>query len=186
MVKYKEKVCLLCGETYAPTSPKQKYCSNCKMEGKKIWGKTCGKEKDRIRNRKRYNYTEYMRNCKYCGIEFKTFYKKKVYCGADECDKVRMAIKNKRIQARRPREYMIAKGRRYYKENREQLLILGAKKYRRHHPDAKPYVGGKIHRWSLELVRECVESRGYKLLSDKYTNNKQKLLLECTQGQAIC
>lgn len=37
MVKYKEKVCLLCGEVYVPTSPKQKYCNNCKVESKKIW-----------------------------------------------------------------------------------------------------------------------------------------------------
>ena len=182
MVKYKEKVCLLCGDIYAPTSPKQKYCVNCKVEGKELWGKIYGKEIDRIRNRKRYNYIEYTRNCKHCGIEFKTYYKKKVYCGADECDKVRLCIKNKRIQARRPREYMIAKGRRYYKENREQLLMLGAKKYRRHHPDAKPYVGGRIPKWSLEDVRKYVESRGYKLLSDHYTDNRQKLLLECPKG----
>jgi hypothetical protein len=182
MVKYKEKVCLLCGDTYAPTSPKQKYCVNCKVEGKELWAKTCGKERDRIRNRKRYNYTEYTRNCKHCGIEFKTYYKKKVYCGAEECEKVRMAIKNKRAQAKRPREPMIARGRQHYKENREELLIKSAKKYRKRHPDAKPYVGGRIPKWSLEDVRKYVESRGYKLLSDHYTDNRQKLLLECPKG----
>jgi hypothetical protein len=182
MVKYKEKVCLLCGEVYSPTNPKQKYCVNCKVEGKKLWGKACGKERDRIRNRKRYNYTEYTRNCKHCGIEFKTYYKKKVYCGADECDKVRLCIKSKRIRAKQPREYMLAKSRLRYKENREELLIKSAIKYREHNPDAKPYVGGKIHKWTLEDVREYVESRGYKLLSDKYVNNRQKLLLECPKG----
>ena len=182
MGKYKEKVCLLCGEIYAPTSPKQKYCISCKVEGKELWAKACGKERDRIRNRKRYNYVEYTRNCKHCGIEFKTFYKKKVYCGAEKCEKVRMAIKNKRVRARLSKECLAAKSHKYYKKNREQLLIERAVKYRKCHPDAKPYVGGKVHRWSLESVREYVESRGYKLLSDKYMNNKQKLLLECPKG----
>jgi hypothetical protein len=121
-------------------------------------------------------------NCKYCGIEFKTFYKKKVYCGAEECEKVRVAIKNKRIQARRPREYMIVKGRRYYKENRKKCLEKKAVLYRENHPDVIPYVGGKIPKWALEDVRKYVESRGYKLLSDHYTDNKQKLLLECPRG----
>lgn len=178
MVKYKEKVCLLCGAVYAPTGSTQKYCVGCKVEARRIRGR----KKDKIRNRKRYNYTEYTRNCKHCGVEFKTYYKKKVYCGADECDKVRLYIKNKRIQARRPQEYMIEKGRKYYKKNRDQLLIERAVKYRKKHPDAKPYVGGRIYKWSLEAVREYVESRGYKLLSNKYTNNKHKLLLECPNG----
>ena len=51
MGKYKEKVCLLCGEIYTPTGPKQKYCTNCKVEGKKLQAKICGKERDRIRNK---------------------------------------------------------------------------------------------------------------------------------------
>ena len=178
MVKYKEKVCLLCGEIYMPTSPKQKYCVDCKGEGRKIRNRKW----DKIRNRKKYNYIEYTRNCKHCGVEFKTYYKKKIYCGAEECDKVRVATKNKRIHVRRSRDYMIAKGRRYYKENREQLLILGAVKYRKHHPNAKPYVGGKPNKLAYEYVKNYIESRGYKLLSEIYRNNRQKLLLECPRG----
>ena len=182
MVKYKEKVCFLCGETYAPTSPKQKYCNNCKIKGKKLWEKACGKEIDRIRNRKKYNYIEYTRNCKHCGIEFKTYYKKKIYCGAKECERIRVVIKNKRNHDKRPKEYISAKRCKHYKENREELLIKSAIKYRKRHPDAKPYVGGRIFKWSLEAVREYIESKGYKLLSDKYENNRQKLLLECPKG----
>ena len=77
---------------------------------------------------------------------------------------------------------MIEKGRRYYKENREKCLQKKAVLYRQCNPNAKQYVGGKVPKWSLEGVRDYVESRGYKLLSNKYMNNRQKLLLECPKG----
>lgn len=178
MAKYKEKECLLCGKKYIPTSPKQKYCVNCKAEGCRI----VSRKIDRRRSRKKYNYKEYTRKCKHCEIEFKTFYSKKVYCGAEKCDKVRLCIKNKRIQARRPKEYMIEKATRYYKEHREEYLIVKAAIYRKHNPNAKPYVGGKPARLTYEYVKEYTESRGYKLLSDKYINTHAKLLLKCPNG----
>jgi hypothetical protein len=175
VVKYKEKGCSLCGQKYIPTSPKQKYCS---AEGRRIGSR----ERDRCRSRKKYNYTEYTRNCKHCGIEFKTYYKKKVYCGAKECDQVRLYLKNQRIQDRRPKEYMIEKGHRYYKENKERILIEKSIKYRELNPDAIPYVGGKPAKLTYGFVKEYVEGRGYELLSKEYTSNKQKLLLKCPHG----
>jgi hypothetical protein len=178
MAKYKEKECSICNQKYIPTSPKQKYCSVCRAEGRRI----TSRKRDRCRSRKKYNYTEYTRNCKHCGIEFKTYYKKKVYCGAEECDQVRLYLKNQRIQARRPKEYMIEKGRRYYRENKEKILIEKSVKYRLLNPNAIPYVGGKPAKLTYEDVKSYVESRGYKLLSDTYVSNNQKILLECPNG----
>ena len=178
VANYKERVCFLCEQKYLPTSPKQKYCFNCRNEGRKI----ADRKRDKNRSRKKYNYIEYTRNCMNCGVEFKTFYKKKGYCGAEECDKVRLYIKNRRIQARRPREYLIEKGRRYYKNNREECLRKRAIQYRQNNPNAKPYIGGRSAKLAYDDVKDYVESRGYKLLSDKYINNREKLLLECPNG----
>lgn len=178
MVRYKEKVCLLCQKVYIPKSPKQKFCNDCKDEGRKI----ADRKRDRIRNRKKHAYIEYTRNCKRCGIEFKTYYKKKVYCGAEKCERARVVIKNKRIHLRRPKEYMIMKGRRYYKENREKCLLKKADNYRKRNPAAKPYVGGKSNKLTFEFVKKYIESRGYKLLSTEYVNNRENLILECPKG----
>lgn len=178
MAKYKERICFLCKQKYIPTSPKQKYCLICKDEGRKI----TDRKRDRRRSREKHNYIEYTRICKHCGIEFKTHYKKKIYCGAKACEKVRVQIKNKRTHIRRPKKYMIEKGRRYYKENKEKCLIAKAIQYRKQNPDAKPYVSGKSNKLTYEYVKNYVESRGYKLLSKKYINNRQKLLLKCPKG----
>lgn len=178
MRKYKEKECFLCGQTYIPTNPIQKYCSECKGEGHKITNRVI----DRRRNRKKYGYIEYTRNCLNCGTEFKTHYKKKVYCGAKECEQVRVKIKNKRTHERRPKEYMIEKALRYYKGHKEECLAARATLYRKRNPNAKPYVGGKPGKLTYEYVKEYTESRGYKLLSKSYKSNRQKLLLECPNG----
>lgn len=178
MSKYKEKECCLCGKKYDPASPKQKYCSDCRIEGRRI----VSRKIDRRRSRKKYNYTEYTRNCKYCGIEFKTYYKKKVYCGAKECERVRVNIKNQKTHARRSKEYMIEKATRYYWEHKEERLLINAARYRKQHPDAKPYVSGKPSKLTYEYVKDYVEDRKYKLLSDKYINTHEKVLLECPNG----
>lgn len=178
MANYKEKECSLCGQKYMPTSPKQKYCSVCRAEGRRI----TARKRDRRRNRKKYNYTEYTRNCKHCGIEFKTYYRKKVYCGAKECERIRVQIKNKRMHVRRPKEYMREKGLRYYKDNKEKILIWKSVKYRELNPNAIPYVGGKPAKLTYEYVEDYVESRGYKLLSKEYISNSHKILLECPAG----
>lgn len=178
MARYKEKDCFICGKRYIPTNPRQKYCLECKEEGRRI----IDRKRDRYRSRKKHGYIELTHNCLNCGIEFKTFYKKKVYCGAEECEKARVQIKNKRTQARRSREYLIEKGRRYYKNNREECLRKKAIQYRQNNPDAKPYVGGRPAKLTYEHVKEYTESRGYKLLSDKYINNRKQLLLECPNG----
>ena len=126
MASYKEKECSLCSQLYTPTSPKQKYCSACRVEGRKI----TDRERDKCRSRKKYNYIEYTRNCKHCGVEFKTHYKKKTYCGAEKCEKIRVQIKNKKTHEKRSKEYMREKGRRYYQENRERILMEKTIKYR--------------------------------------------------------
>lgn len=178
MASYKEKDCSLCNQLYTPTSPKQKYCSGCRIEGRKI----ADRERDKRRHRKKYNYIEYTRNCKHCGVEFKTHYKKKVYCGAEECERIRVQIKNKKTHSRRSKEYMVEKATRYYNEHKKECLIKKAVTYRKYNPDAIPYVGGKPAKLTYEDVKNYVESRGYKLLSETYVSNNQKILLECPNG----
>ena len=178
MAKYKEKDCALCEQKYFPTSPKQKYCMDCKEEGRRI----TARKRDRTRNRKKYKYSEYTRNCKHCGVEFKTHYSKKVYCGAEKCETVRVQIKNKRTHLKRSKEYMVEKGRKYYKKNRARCLKHKALQYRRKFPEAKPYIPGKIYNLTLEYVRDYISGKGYKLLTDEYINNTQPLLLECPEG----
>ena len=178
MVNYKEKVCLLCGEEYKPTSPKQKYCIKCKDDGRRI----SDRKRDRIRHRKKYNYKKYIRRCKICGTKFSTHYSKKNYCGNKKCDKLRIQIKNKKTHATRSKTGMIIKGKRYYKENREKCLQRKADYYREKNPNAKPYVFGKYNKLTIDYVRNYIEERGYSLLSNEYINNNSKLLLECPEG----
>jgi hypothetical protein len=109
MVSYKSKLCELCGKEYNPTSPKQKYCIDCKDEGRKL----ADRKRDRKRSRVKNNYKKYTRVCPSCGMEFTTYYSKKIYCGDYGCD---------------------------------------------------------------------INDRGYTLLSDKYVNSKEKILLRCPEG----
>jgi len=91
---YKEKVCLLCKKYFTPESPNQKYCVNCKDEGRRI----ADRKRDKIRSRKKNNYKEYDRTCKICGIKFKTCYKKKIYCGSEECEKERKFLNYEKVK----------------------------------------------------------------------------------------
>ena len=178
MPNYKIRNCELCKKEYVPTSPKQKYCIDCKEEGRRI----TARKRDRKRSRKKNSYTEYNRKCLACGMEFSTYYSKKLYCGADECEKYRLFIKNKRIHVRRDKDYLIEKGRRYYKENKELCCLKKAEKYREDNPDAKPYVPGRVYKHDVEYVRDYVSQFGYELLSEEYINNREKILLLCSEG----
>ena len=178
MPNYKEKNCELCGSSFKPTSPKQKYCINCKKEGKRL--------KDRIRDRKRSRsksgYKEYTRICPSCGKEFRTYYSKKIYCGAENCDKLRVKLKNKIGHINRDKDYLIEKGRKYYKEHQKEICLKKAKDYRKQNPNAGEYVPGKTHKHTLSYVKQYIEERNYKLLSTTYVNCKEKILLRCPQG----
>lgn len=179
MTKYKKKNCLTCGRFFAPTSPNQKYCSQeCKNEGRRIKNRI----RDRERSRKKYGYKEYKRNCLACGKEFTTYYSKKLYCGADECNKVRLSIKNDRIQLRRSVESERIRKKEYYYKVRDKVLLQKAIKYRKSHPNARSYVSGKICKHNIDEVDKYVEKFGYKLLSDKYENNTTKIKLLCPNG----
>lgn len=88
--KFKEKTCSMCGSIYTPTSPKQKYCVNCKSKADKIMQV----KRDKKRNRLKYNVV-YKKTCPCCDIVFTTYDSKKKYCGADVCELYRVRIKNK-------------------------------------------------------------------------------------------
>ena len=177
---YKDKECKMegCKNVFTPITGNQKYCLDCKEKAKS--------QKDRVRWRKRSrkinSSIEYNRECLACGKEFSTFYKKKVYCGSEECEIERVRRKNKITHDGRSRDELIAKGRKYYKNNREKCLLKRASNYRKEHTDVKEYVGGKIHNHGIDFVREYVEKYGYELISTFYTNNRDKIELKCPRG----
>jgi hypothetical protein len=174
---YKDKVCAManCNNVFTPTSGSQKYCIECKEDGRR----STDRIRDRKRSRKKYDYTEYDRECLCCGDRFRTYYKKKLYCGKESCEYYRLFVKNKNTHIHRDGNYMIEKGRRYYRENRKQLCLDKAIKYRESKDNVGPYVAGKINRFTIEYVTEYVEKFGYKLLSNKYVNNRSKIKLLC-------
>lgn len=178
MTIYKEKFCVLCKLPFLPTSPKQKYCDLCKEEGRKI----ADRKRDLKRNRIRNNSKEFSRRCKICGEIFTTFYKSKFYCGSDECNKKRMYKNNKIAQSKRI-EYNRIRNRKRYKEKNKEVLFQKAMFYRKQHPEAKDYIfGAKPSNHSIEYIRNYIEEREYKLVSDNYSNNRSKIELICPEG----
>ena len=178
MPEYKEKVCVLCQTVFKPTSPKQKYCESCKVEGSRITARV----RDLKRNREKNNYILQTKVCKACGIEFTTYYTKKDYCGAKECEKTRVRVKNHKTHKRRDKELLIIRGRKYYKENKEKCCLQKAEKYRIEHTETKPYVYGRIYKHNINDVRTYIENFGYSLLSEEYINCKEKIILKCPEG----
>lgn len=178
MAKYKDKYCNVCGNIFTPTSPNQKYCNNCKEEGKKI----VSRSRDRKRSRKKEGYKEYTRHCEICGKEFTTYYSKKKYCGSEECEKIRIKRKNANFQKSRCKSSERSRYKDYYNRNSKLCKYKKALKYRELNPNAKPYVPGRVYKHNIDEVREYVSKFGYKLLSNKYRNNKSKIKLLCPNG----
>lgn len=178
MAVFKPKQCDLCFNLYTPSNPNQKYCPLCKEEGRKITDRA----RDRNRSRKANNYIEYQRYCKSCGILFKTFYKKKEYCGAKACNNERIKLKNKNYHFIRDKNYLKVKALSYYKTNREACCLKKSIDYRKYHNTHKKYVFGvKPSRHTKKYVTEYAYSFGYILLSE-YTNNTSKIILKCPHG----
>lgn len=175
MQNFKSKVCLLCFTDFFPTSPKQKYCEKCREEGRKI----ADRKRDLSRHRKKFNYNEFDRVCLCCGVEFKTYYSKKVYCGLEVCDKDRISRKNHVIHLRRNKEELLLKGRKYYSSNKEKCCLSKANGYRKLNPKAKEYISGRISRHNINFVKEYVDSQNYTLVSKEYTNNRDDIVLIC-------
>lgn len=167
-----------CGVAFTPTTGNQKYCDGCKEKAKHDRNKIMW----RNRERKRSNFKKYIVECEVCGKTFTTYYTSKKYCGSEECEIERVRRKNAAIHARRPREEMIAKGRKYYKNNRVKALKSKADQYRLEHPEAKDYVFGRIYKHDTDYVKEYVKKFGYELLSDEYTNNREQITLKCPIG----
>ena len=178
MADYKEKPCVVCGSMFKPNSPTQKYCELCKISSKK----EKERERDRKRNRNNKNYKEYNRVCKSCGKTFSTYYKKKIYCGAKECELHRRQIKNSYSHSKRNKSYMLNKGRDYYKKNKELCCRKKAEVYREKNTTSKKYKYGRVYTHNTEYVKSYVEKYGYKLLSKSYKNNREKMKLLCPRG----
>ena len=180
MTNYKEKVCKMdgCGATFTPTTGNQKYCSDCKDKAKHAKNKILWRNK----SRKKGNYKEYTVECKICGKVFTTYYTSKKYCGSKECEIERIRRKNAVTHERRSREEMIEKGRKYYKNNREKILLAKSVQYREENLTVKEYVFGKVPKHNTDYVRGYVESQGYELVSEEYINNRSALILKCPIG----
>lgn len=67
-------------------------------------------------------YNDYVRNCEACGIEFKTRYSRKRFCGSKECDIIRKQRKAHNIHLRRDKEYMRIKAMNGYYNNQAHHL----------------------------------------------------------------
>lgn len=177
---YKDKKCKMvgCDKLFTPTTGNQKYCKDCKEIAKQA------REKIQWRNqsRKRNNYTEHTKVCKFCGTVFITYYKKKISCGSIECERQRVVLKNRYMHARRSKRALRRKGKKYYISNREKCLKAKAVQYRKKHPEAKEYISGKPHLHTIEYIRDYVSERGYTLLSEEYINSKSKIMLRCPYG----
>jgi len=178
IMKYEQKTCNICGERFDPTSPNQKYCINCKDEGRKIV--------DRIRDRKRcrnkYRYKEYIRYCKACGKKFTTYYNKKKYCGSEECEKIRLQRKNYRIQSKRNIESERIRSKKYYNNNKEICRYRAGLRYREKHSTDISYTPRGIFKHTIKSVGEYVNMFGYELISETYKDNKSHILLMCPNG----
>jgi len=137
---YLEKICTICSSTYIPTSPKQKFCTSCKL--------VAAKQSQAIRDakRNRLNHaTIYTRICPACSNNFTTYDIKKIYCGATICDLVRR--RKNRVQIEKRRTILrsnLAKIERYRKQGLALKLIkqyissnnyklISAKKYKTTH-----------------------------------------------------
>jgi len=178
MPKYKDKECCICGKTFNPISPNQKYCLECRDEGCKIRSR----ERDRNRYRKKYNYKKYVRYCIICGKRFTTYYSKKLYCGSSECEKERIRIKNAKSQKTRDKLVEKARSKEYYNRNKDICKLKKAMKYRELHQCTKDYVPGRVYKYTIEEVRSYVSEFGYTLLSTEYKNNNSKIRLLCPEG----
>lgn len=178
MAIYKDKCCGVCGQIFSPTNPNQKYCVICKDKGRKIVDRV----RDRNRSRKRNIYKEYTRNCLCCDVEFKTYYKKKIYCGAEDCDKYRISKKNKISQSRRNNEFESKRYRDYYKRNEELCRYRKALKQRKLNTELGEYKPRGFFKHTINYVQEYVSKFGYTLLSKEYISNRSKIVLRCPEG----
>lgn len=179
MINYKEKICRAdgCSTVFKPITGNQKYCDDCKDKMKHLKALEQWKRKSRKKN----GSTEQTKVCPVCGIEFITFYKSKVYCGSERCERSRKC-KNSLTKDIKRRESLLTNKQKRYRRNRDTILIDKATKYREKHPDAVEYVPGRTVKPTIYEVREVIESEGYKLLSNRYVNNKTKLKLQCPEG----
>jgi hypothetical protein len=178
-MKYKNKICVICGIEFTPTGSKQKFCINCKTEGDKLSNRIRDKKRSRVNN----GYKEYTRNCLACGKEFTTYYKKKLYCGNEECDKERIRRKNYITNTRRDKLLESLRYKDYYERNVDLCRHKKALKYRESTGSTTPYIN-RVYKRSYEFVKEYVTQYGYTLITNKdfYKNTHSKILLLCPEG----
>jgi len=93
MANYKDRLCVICGSSYAPSSPKQKVCMSEK----------CIAENRRRSDKERYKkrIPRYERACLICHRSFLTSDSRKVYCGSGECERERCLLKSRRVEKKR-------------------------------------------------------------------------------------
>lgn len=125
---------------------------------------------------------KYHRECKSCGKEFATNYHNKLYCGSNKCEIERISLKNKESHKKRDKDYLISKGRAYYRTNKEAQNLKKSQKYRKGKPFAKEYVKGKTIKHDVKYVSDYVERYGYTLITKNYKNNRSKITLSCSKG----
>lgn len=171
IVKYKNKICFICGCSFVPSSPTQRVCScsDCQtIYRRKSW-------------RKRKTTKKHIRICLVCNKEFQTTDSRRKYCGSIECEKERLHHKNRRSEEKRKGTRGEEK-RKYREQNLSELKEKAKQRYRAKFRDREVRGGWDSTKLSYSFVSEYVKSRGYTLVSDSYINNNSKLDLICGEG----
>ncbi|MBR1729187.1 MAG: hypothetical protein IJ728_06640 [Selenomonadaceae bacterium] len=151
-----QAVCPICGKSFTPFH-NQKYCSQeCKFEAQK---KNVAKYRT-----KKFNLTSYTKICPFCGKEFTTKFKCKIYC-SNPCQK--QAVSERRKQERR----QLSAEKKAERSTSRKPFYRGSAKckncgkaFRRSEYGSNPFCSGACERayykkCSAELSRKSREAR---------------------------
>jgi len=156
MANFKEKKCYLCEDYYIPTSPKQKYCINCKDKAIKLKQQQRDKKRTLLRQQEK---KAFIRTCPFCGEVFSTYYPKKIYCGSEECNKKRKKQNSRKTEIIRSkkRKFLRKYNRIINKSNKlkdikkelskDNYTLVGAPKYKNTHTSILKVKCPEGHLW---------------------------------------
>jgi len=169
---YKDKECIVCHKMFSPKSGINKTCPGF-----------CTDELRRFRERERdkKSRSEVEKQCSLCGKSFNTRDSKKKYCGSSICEEKRVKFNARAIEVKRAGKRSDYTSPRYY-ANRERFLKEKRDKYRLDRPDVEVKDGWSTVRLTRDKVEAFFRDFGYKLISESYKSNHDKLSVVCPKG----
>jgi hypothetical protein len=165
-----------CNEVFTPTSGSQKYCNNCKDIAKQ------DREKIQWRNqsRKRNNYVEFTRNCKFCGVEFITYYKNKTICGSLSCEKSRLKKNNLKAEKKRniKKKYITKSNQEKKRINDLKIFTIYLNNYNYNIIDSSNYINSHVGK----LLLECPEGHKWYSTVHNFKDNNNRCFICYSQN----